>query len=882
MAEKMVYAFGADGTDGGSELRDLLGGKGANLDEMAGLGIPVPPGFTITTEVCVHYLESSELPAGLWESVLEQMSRIEKLMGAEFGGKETPLLVSVRSGARESMPGMMDTVLNLGMNDATSAAMEKKTGNARFARDSYRRFINMFGNVVLDTEHKDFEFVLDAMKRERGVATDVGLTAEDLAEVVEKYKSVVREKTGSDFPQDPYEQLRLSVEAVFKSWNNERAMTYRRLYNISSEWGTAVNVQSMVFGNMGEGSGTGVAFSRNPATGEKALYGEILFNAQGEDVVAGIRTPEPIAVLKERMPGCYEEFVQIAARLEDHYKDMQDMEFTIQDGRLFMLQTRSGKRTAAAAVRTAVEMVAEGLIDKKGAVRRVDANSLDQLLHPAIDSSSDLHVLATGLAASPGAAVGKIAFTAAEAVERAENGEDVILVRQETSPEDISGMNIAQGILTARGGLTSHAAVVARQMGKCCVAGCSALTVRAEDKAVEVDGRTLGADDWISLNGNTGEVLLGRAGLMQPELGGDFAALMEWADEYRTLGVRANGDTVADSEAALKYGCEGIGLCRTEHMFFEGERIDHVRAMILAEDEKGRREALDRLLPMQRSDFIGLFEVMKDKPVTIRLLDPPLHEFLPKTDEDMHDVAKLLGVEDKTVRRATESHREVNPMLGHRGCRLAVTFPEISEMQVRAIIEAACEMKKRGVDVLPEIMIPLTAGGGEWEYNREIVHKVARQVIEEQGVEPRYLVGTMIEIPRACLRAGTIAKTAEFFSFGTNDLTQMMYGLSRDDAGRFLPDYLDKGIIRHDPFVAIDRLGVGEMVRIGIERGRSERGDLEIGICGEHAGEASSVEFCHLVKMDYVSCAPYRAPIARLAAAQAALEHGPYQRVEIH
>ncbi len=881
MTEKMIYAFGAGRTDGGADMRDLLGGKGANLAEMASLDIPVPPGFTITTRVCVDYLKKNELPEGLWEGVKEQMARLEGAMEARFGGDENPLLVSVRSGARDSMPGMMDTVLNLGMNDGTVAALERKSGSRRFAYDSYRRFINMFGNVVLEMNHHDFEARIEAMKQRKGAASDLELTAEDMADLVDEYAALVKEKTGSSFPQDPYEQLRLAIEAVFKSWNNDRAITYRRLYHIPHEWGTAVNVQCMVYGNMGEDCGTGVAFSRDPATGENALYGEILFNAQGEDVVAGIRTPEPIASLKERMPACYGEFEEIAEKLEAHYKDMQDMEFTIQNKRLFMLQTRNGKRTAAAAVRIAVELVGESALDKRSAVRMVDPDSLDQLLHPMIDAEEELNVVATGLAASPGAAVGRVVFTAAEAVEQAEAGEPVILVRQETSPEDINGMNVSQGILTARGGLTSHAAVVARQMGKCCVTGCGALDVRADKKVIRVNGETIAEGDFISLNGNSGEVILGEAKLRQPELSGDFATLMAWADEFRTLGVRANADTVADSETALKFGCGGIGLCRTEHMFFEGERIDCVRAMILAATEEARRDALAHLLPMQREDFIAIFEVMRERPVTIRLLDPPLHEFLPKTEEDMKQVAKVLEVSFEAVRHATEMTEEQNPMLGHRGCRLAVTYPEIAEMQVRAIIEAACEMKSRGVDVLPEIMIPLTSGVGEWEFNRDIARDIARKVIEERGIAPSYLVGTMIEIPRACILAGEIADSAEFFSFGTNDLTQLTYGLSRDDAGWFLPTYIEKNLMPRDPFVAIDREGVGEMVKIGIERGRAKRENLEVGICGEHGGEPTSVEFCHLMKMDYVSCAPYRAPIARLAAAQAAIAHGSYQTVEV-
>ncbi len=884
MREKMIYSFGADRTEGNANLRGLLGGKGANLAEMADLGIPVPPGFTITTEACIGYLDSGEFPGSLWDEIAEQMKRLERLMGAEFGGAENPLLVSVRSGAQASMPGMMDTVLNLGLSDRAVLALERKTGNRRLAYDSYRRFINMFGHVVLELDHHEFEAILDAMKKERGAALDLDLGPDDLAGLVEKYKALVREKNRSDFPQDPLDQLRLTVEAVFKSWKNERAIAYRRLYSIPHDGGTAVNVQCMVFGNMGDDSGTGVAFTRNPATGENKLYGEILFNAQGEDVVAGIRTPEPISVLKERMPDCYVELDRISRHLENHFKDMQDLEFTIQNGRLFMLQARSGKRTAAAAVNIAVDMVDEGRIDSRTALTLVDPDSLDQLLHPAVDTSEKLEVAGTGLAASPGAAVGKVVFTAADAEKRADGGEPVVLVRHETSPEDIKGMHAAQGILTARGGLTSHAAVVCRQMGKCCVAGCKELVLvaRGGEMTMEIGGHRIKGGDWISLNGNTGEVTLGRAKLKQPDVIGNFARLMEWADEFRTLGVRANADTVADSEAAIRFGCEGIGLCRTEHMFFEGNRIDYVRAMILAAGEKERREALSHLLGVQQEDFIGLFSVMKGRPVTIRLLDPPLHEFLPNTQTDMEHVAKVLGVSGEAVRQAAVALEERNPMLGHRGCRLAVTFPEIYEMQVQAIVEAACEMKKRGTDVFPEIMIPLTAGEREWNWNQELVHRTARKVMDEKGVEVRYLVGTMIEVPRACLRAGRIAERADFFSFGTNDLTQTTYGLSRDDAGRFLNEYVEKNLITRDPFAVIDRDGVGEMIQIGIERGRKTRPNLEVGICGEHGGEPNSVEFCHLARMDYVSCAPYRAPIARLAAAQAAIEHGAYQRVELH
>tara|TARA_B100000686_G_scaffold76860_2_gene82865 strand:+ start:1109 stop:3802 length:2694 start_codon:yes stop_codon:yes gene_type:complete len=882
--EKLLYAFGSDQTDGNSSLTHLLGGKGANLAEMSNLGIPVPPGFTISTEVCVEYLETEEISKTLWASILNGIKRLEDLMKMEFGGGEKPLLLSVRSGARTSMPGMMDTVLNLGMNDQTVQAVAKQTNNARFAYDSYRRFIQMFGNVVLGIQSSHFEKKLEEMKLSRGVSEDVDLNENDLFELIAQYKNIVSENFGESFPDDPEQQLKLAIEAVFKSWNNERAFAYRRIYNIPDEWGTAVNVQCMVFGNMGDDCGTGVAFSRNPSTGEKKLYGEVLFNAQGEDVVAGVRTPEKITVLNDKMPDCYANFVKISEKLEKHYQDMQDMEFTIQNGNLFMLQTRNAKRTGVSAIRVAVEMVKEGLIDKEDALMKVDADLLDQLLFPMIDPNQKLDVVAEGLAASPGGAVGKIVFTAAAAEAQAGLGEKVVLVRQETSPEDIGGMKVSEGILTARGGLTSHAAVVARQMGKCCVAGCSSVDVREDEQVIEIDGKIFAAGEWISLDGNNGLVISGEKKLKMPDLENnqDYVQFMHWADEVRTLGVRANADTKEDSEAALKFGCEGIGLCRTEHMFFEGDRINYIRAMILANGAEERKKALDYLLPIQRGDFIEIFEIMKDRPVTIRLLDPPLHEFLPKTEKDIAETAQVLVKDVSMVAKSTEDHKEQNPMLGHRGCRLAITYPEISRMQVRAIIEAACHMKKQGVDVLAEIMIPLTSGVKEWEFNKDIAHEIAKEVMDEQKVKVHYLVGTMVEIPRTCLLAEEISKEAQFFSFGTNDLTQLTYGLSRDDAGKFLPEYLEKGLIAHDPFVAIDRDGVGEMVRIGVERGRKTRKNLEVGICGEHGGEPSSVEFCHTIKMDYVSCAPYRAPIARLAAAQATLTHGAYEKLGDH
>ena len=871
--DKYVYFFGGDQTDGSAEMRSLLGGKGANLAEMTSLGIPVPPGFTISTEVGKLYHENSnQYPDGLDEQIDENLRKLEAEMEAKFGDTENPLLVSVRSGAAVSMPGMMDTILNLGLNDDAVKGLTAKAGNERFAYDAYRRFVQMFGDVVLGVEHDAFEHLLEAKKAARGVTLDTDLDANDLAELVAEFKALVEEETGSDFPDDPRRQLDMARDAVFESSNNERATIYRRLNNISEELGrTAVNVQAMVFGNMGETSGTGVAFTRDPSTGENSFYGEFLMNAQGEDVVAGIRTPLPIDELQGIMPAAYEQLTSIGDTLEAHYRDMQDVEFTIQDRHLYMLQTRNGKRTGAAAVRTAVEMVNEGLIDKATALTRIPPDDLEQLLHPMIDPEVAVDPIAKGLPASPGAAVGKVVFTADRAEELAADGEKVILVRTETSPEDIGGMHAAEGILTARGGMTSHAAVVARGMGKCCVAGCSEIIVNEGAKEFQAGGLRLTEGDYITLNGSTGEVIEGGVKLIDPELSGDFGILMEWADEFRRLGVRTNADTPSDSQTARGFGAEGIGLCRTEHMFFEGERIDAVREMILAKDEVGRKAALDKLLPYQREDFAGIFEAMDGYPVTIRTLDPPLHEFLPHTDEDVQELADKIGVPAETLYQQREALHEFNPMLGHRGCRLGIIYPEITEMQARAIFEAAVEVTKRGVKAIPEIMIPLVGHVQELALQREVVVDTAKKVFAEMGAEVEYLVGTMIELPRAALTANEIAQEAEFFSFGTNDLTQTTFGMSRDDAGKFLGDYVDSGILEHDPFQVLDQSGVGQLVQIGTNRGRETRADLKVGICGEHGGEPSSVIFCHDSGLDYVSCSPFRVPVARLAAAQAAV-----------
>ena len=871
--DKYVYFFGTGQTDGSAEMRSLLGGKGANLAEMTSLGIPVPPGFTISTETGRLYHENNNrYPEGLDEQIDENLRKLEVAMDAKFGDTENPLLVSVRSGAAVSMPGMMDTILNLGLNDDAVKGLTAKSGNERFAYDAYRRFVQMFGDVVLGVEHDAFEHLLEAKKAAKGVELDTDLDANDLAELVSEFKALVKEETGSDFPDDPRRQLDMARDAVFESSNNERALIYRRLNNISEELGrTAVNVQAMVFGNMGETSGTGVAFTRDPSTGENSFYGEFLMNAQGEDVVAGIRTPLPIDELNGIMPEAYDELTSIGETLEAHYRDMQDVEFTIQDRRLYMLQTRNGKRTGAAAVRTAVEMVNEGLIDKATALTRIPPDDLEQLLHPMIDPDVAVEPIAKGLPASPGAAVGKVVFTADRAEELVAEGEKVILVRTETSPEDIGGMHAAEGILTARGGMTSHAAVVARGMGKCCVAGCSDITVNEGAKEFQAGDLLLTEGDYITLNGSTGEVIEGAVKLIDPELSGDFGVLMEWTDEFRKLGVRTNADTPSDSQTARGFGAEGIGLCRTEHMFFEGERIDAVREMILAKDEEGRKAALDKLLPYQREDFAGIFEAMDGYPVTIRTLDPPLHEFLPQTDEDVQELAAKIGVPAETLYQQREALHEFNPMLGHRGCRLGIIYPEITEMQARAIFEAAVEVTKRGVKAIPEIMIPLVGHVQELALQREVVVDTANKVFAETGTEVEYLVGTMIELPRAALTANEIAQEAEFFSFGTNDLTQTTFGMSRDDAGKFLGDYVDGGILEHDPFQVLDQSGVGQLVQIGTNKGRETRSDLKVGICGEHGGEPSSVIFCHDSGLDYVSCSPFRVPVARLAAAQAAV-----------
>lgn len=872
MAKKYVYYFGGGKAEGNGQMKDLLGGKGAGLAEMTNLGIPVPPGFTITTEACNEYFKNGgKYPDGLWEQVLENLKKIEKEMNLKFGDPERPLLVSVRSGAKFSMPGMMDTVLNLGLTDKTLQGLIKMTNNERFAYDAYRRFITMFSSIVMGIDRMKFEELLEKKKEEVGARYDSDLSAEDLKELVEEYKKLYRKEIRQPFPDDPYEQLRMAINAVFNSWNGERAKTYRRLHGIPDDLGTAVNVCTMVFGNMGDNSGTGVAFTRDPSTGEKKFYGECLMNAQGEDVVAGIRTPLPVEKLKEKVPEAYEELMEIYKKLENHYRDMLDIEFTIQEGKLYMLQTRVGKRTARAALKIAIDMVNEGLIDKKTAVMRVDPEQLDQLLHPMIDPKAKAKKIAKGLPASPGAAVGKAVFTAADAEKWAQKGEKVILVRLETSPEDIGGMHAAQGILTARGGMTSHAAVVARGMGKPCVAGCGDLNINEKKKFFTVKDIKVKEGDYITIDGSTGDVMLGQVSLVQPQMTGDFATFMQWVDEFRDMGVRTNADTPKDSKVARKFGAEGIGLCRTEHMFFEGERIKAVREMILSDDVEARKKALKKILPMQKKDFRGIFRAMDGLPVTIRLLDPPLHEFLPHSEKELRELSKEMNVPLKILKERNQALHEFNPMLGHRGCRLGLTYPEIYEMQVRAIMEAACEVKKRGIDVKPEIMIPLVGHVNEIRMMYELVDRTARDVIKRKKVEVDYLIGTMIELPRAAITADEIARYAQFFSFGTNDLTQTTFGLSRDDAGKFLPFYVENKIYPEDPFVSIDTNGVGELVKIGIERGRKTRPELKVGICGEHGGDPKSVEFCYNVGMDYVSCSPFRVPIARLAAAQAAL-----------
>jgi pyruvate,orthophosphate dikinase len=882
---KWVYRFGNGKAEGRADMRNLLGGKGAGLAEMANLGLPVPPGFTITTEVCTYYYENGNAyPKGLRQHVDAALAEVGRITGKTFGDRDNPLLVSVRSGARASMPGMMDTVLNLGLNDETVEALAKKSGDRRFAYDSYRRFITMYSDVVLGLGHHHFEEILDEYKDKHGHALDTDLSADDWVELVARYQQRLEEEHGEPFPQEPEQQLWGAIGAVLGSWMNQRAITYRRLHHIPESWGTAVNVQAMVFGNMGETSATGVAFTRNPSTGDKRLYGEFLINAQGEDVVAGIRTPQEITEaaraeagsdkpsMERALPQAFKELKRIYGVLERHYRDMQDLEFTVEQGKLWMLQTRAGKRTAKAALKIAVDLANEGLISRREAISRIDPAALDQLLHPTIDPQAERKLIATGLPASPGAASGEIVFSADEAEALKAKDKRVILVRVETSPEDIHGMHAAEGILTTRGGMTSHAAVVARGMGKPCVSGAGSLRIDYAAGSMSVGGQTFKAGDVITIDGSTGEVLAGRVPMIEPALSGEFATLMGWADAVRKLGVRANADTPNDARVALRFGAEGIGLCRTEHMFFDEDRIRAMREMILADDEKTRRSALAKLLPMQRADFVELFEIMRGLPVTIRLLDPPLHEFLPHSEQEIAEVAAAMGTDArKLADRARELH-EFNPMLGFRGCRLALAYPEIAEMQARAIFEAAGEAAKRtGKPVVPEVMVPLIATKAELDVIKARIDAIAEAVANERGTKVDYQVGTMIELPRASLQAGEIAQSAEFFSFGTNDLTQTTYGISRDDAASFLGTYVARGVLPGDPFVSIDREGVGELMRIGVERGRKMRPKLKVGICGEHGGDPASVEFCNEIGLDYVSCSPFRVPIARLAAAQAAL-----------
>ena len=869
MSKKYVYLF----NEGDATMKNLLGGKGANLAEMTNLGIPIPMGFTVTTEACNKYYDDNQtITKDIIDEIHTTMNKLEEITGKEFGGEKNPLLVSVRSGARASMPGMMDTILNLGLNDKTVEVVAQETGNERFAYDSYRRFIMMFADVVMEIAKQDFEEILHEMKEEKGVELDTELTAEDLKELVIKFKEFYKSRKGEDFPQDPREQLIESVTAVFRSWDNPRANVYRRMNDIPSSWGTAVNVQEMVFGNKGETSGSGVAFSRNPATGEKKIFAEYLMNAQGEDVVAGIRTPSPIEDLDKQMPETYREFIDIVNTLENHYHDMQDMEFTIEEGKLYFLQTRNGKRTAQAALRIAVEMVEEGLVTKEQAILMMDPKQLDTLLHPAFDAAEmEKHeVIATGLPASPGAATGKIAFSALEAKERHEAGENVILVRQETSPEDIEGMIAAEGILTVRGGMTSHAAVVARGMGACCVAGAGSVKVDEKKKTMTVNGKVYSSEDYISLDGSTGNVYAGKIDTVEPEISGHFGTFMGWADEIRSLKVRTNADTPHDAAQAVKFGAEGIGLTRTEHMFFAEDRIFPMRQMIVARTEEARRTALEKLLPMQKSDFKGIYKAMEGHAVTIRFLDPPLHEFLPTQAKEIEELATELKISVDELNGVITDLHEFNPMMGHRGCRLAISYPEIAEMQTRAVIEAAIEVNEEmGWSIVPEIMIPLVGEVNELKFVKSIVKKTADAIIAERGAKLTYLVGTMIEIPRACVTADEIAKEADFFSFGTNDLTQMSFGFSRDDAGTFLKHYYEKKIYDFDPFAKLDQTGVGKFVQIAVEKGRGVKETLKLGVCGEHGGDPSSVNFFHDNGLDYVSCSPFRVPVARLAAAQA-------------
>ncbi|MDA3732433.1 pyruvate, phosphate dikinase [Niameybacter massiliensis] len=873
MSQKWVYMF----KEGNGQNKNLLGGKGANLAEMTQLGLPIPQGFTVTTEACTEYYNNNQsLSEEIQDQIKVALTELEEISGKKFGDNTNPLLVSVRSGARVSMPGMMDTVLNLGLNDEAVVGLATKTQNERFAYDSYRRFIQMFSDVVMEIPKPRFEKIIDGMKEEKGVTLDTDLDANDLKEMVVRFKALYKEVKGVDFPQEPETQLMESIKAVFRSWMNPRAIVYRRMNDYPSDWGTAVNVQMMVFGNMGETSGTGVAFTRNPSTGENAIYGEYLINAQGEDVVAGIRTPNHISQLEQDMPAVYKEFMEISNKLENHFHDMQDMEFTVEDGKLYFLQTRNGKRTAAAALRIAVDLVAEGQITEETAVLRVEPKQLDQLLHPMFDSAAlkAAKVIGKALPASPGAAAGKVYFTADEAKEAGARGERVILVRLETSPEDIEGMAAARGILTVRGGMTSHAAVVARGMGTCCVSGCGEIKIDEEAKTFTLGGMTFGEGDYISLDGSTGNIYGEDVDTVEPEITGDFETFMAWADKYRTLKVRTNADSPKDAQNAVRFGAEGIGLCRTEHMFFEEDRIMKMRRMIVAKTEEERREALDALLPLQKGDFVGIYEAMEERPVTVRLLDPPLHEFLPHSDEDITELAKEMGITFEDLKATVESLHEFNPMMGHRGCRLAVSYPEIAEMQARAIIEAALQVKaEKGFNIVPEIMIPLVGEIKELKYVKEVVVAAANKAIEAAGVELEYHVGTMIEIPRAAVTADQIATEAEFFSFGTNDLTQMTFGFSRDDAGKFLEDYYGKGVYESDPFARLDQTGVGALVQMAAEKGRSTRPNIKLGICGEHGGDPSSIEFCHKVGLNYVSCSPFRVPIARLAAAQSAIKN---------
>mgnify|MGYP000145639438 FL=1 len=870
---KMVYLF----EEGNADMRNLLGGKGANLAEMTNLGLPIPQGFTVTTEACTDYYNNGRtISEDIQQQIFTALADLEKKQGKKFDDTENPLLVSVRSGARASMPGMMDTILNLGLNDVAVEGFAKKTGNPRFAYDSYRRFIQMFSDVVMEVPKSLFERVLDEIKAAKQVKFDMELTAEDLQEVIARFKAIYKDKMGEDFPQDPKVQLMEAVKAVFRSWDNERAIVYRRMNDIPGDWGTAVNVQAMVFGNMGETSGTGVAFTRNPSTGAKGIYGEYLINAQGEDVVAGIRTPQPITKLEQDLPECYKQFMEIAMKLEAHYRDMQDMEFTIENGKLFFLQTRNGKRTAQAALQIACDLVDEGMITPQEAVTRIEAKSLDQLLHPTFDPEALKagEVIGQALPASPGAAAGKVYFTAEEAKQAHEQGERVVLVRLETSPEDIEGMHASEGILTVRGGMTSHAAVVARGMGTCCVSGCGDIAINEDDKVFELGGHTFHEGDYISLDGSTGKIYKGDIKTMEASVSGNFGRIMDWADQYRKLQVRTNADTPQDAANAVKFGAEGIGLCRTEHMFFDPDRIPKIRQMILARTLEQREKALNALIPFQKGDFKALYEVMEGRPVTIRFLDPPLHEFVPTEQGDIDDLAVQMLMTAEEVQEICDSLHEFNPMMGHRGCRLAVTYPEIAKMQTRAVMEAAIEVKaEKGYDIVPEIMIPLVGEKKELKFVKDVVIEVAEQVKKEKNSDIQYHIGTMIEIPRAALLADEIAEEAEFFSFGTNDLTQMTFGFSRDDAGKFLGDYYKNKIYESDPFARLDQKGVGQLIKMAAEKGRKTRPDIKLGICGEHGGDPSSVEFCHKVGLTYVSCSPYRVPIARLAAAQAAINN---------